>query len=135
MRTEGVSLPQASREFGIDPRTVAGLARPALKKGANGRYAAKANDSLLRILVIPNAEGLQEIALRDSRQATLLAEYWVAVQLYLETGDSSALRKIRRKTVTDSEGKRVRLITDLVELDRLGSAGVLSFESLYAKVA
>jgi hypothetical protein len=135
MRAEGVSLPEASREFGLDPRTVVRLGKPALKKRANGRYSAKPTDNLLRVLVMPTSDGLREVAVRDSRQASLLAEYWAAVQKYLETGDASALRKIRRKTITDSEGKRVRLIKDLRELERLGSAGVLSFESLYAKVA
>ncbi len=135
MRADGVSLPQASREYGIDPRTVARLARPALRKGANGRYAARANDSLLRVLVIPTTEGLQEIALRDSRQTSKLGEYWAAVQKYLETGNVSALRKIRRKTIADASGKRFRLLKDVGELERLGSAGVLSFESLYSKAA
>jgi len=135
MRAEDVSLPKASREFGLDPRTVVRLGNPALKKSANGRYSPKSTDNLLRVLVIPTGDGLREVAVRDSRQATLLAKYWVAVQKYLETGDAAALRKIRRKTITDSEGKRVRLIKDLAELDRQGSAGVLSFESLYAKVA
>ncbi len=134
MKSEGVSLPEASREFGLDPRTVRRLAPSALRK-LNGRWAARTHDRLLRVLVIPSSDGLREVAVRDSRQATLLAKYWVAVQQYLETGDAAALRKIRRKTITDSEGKRVRLIRDLAELDRQGSAGVLSFESLYAKVA
>ena len=135
MRAQDVSLSEASREFGLDPRTVVRLGKPGLKKRANGRYSAKPTDNLLRVLVIPTGDGLREVAVRDSRQATLLAKYWIAVQHYLETGDESALRKIRRKTITDSMGKRVRLIKDLAELERLGSAGVLSFESLYAKAA
>lgn len=135
MRSDEVSLLEASREFGIDPRTVARLVGPALKRGSNGRYAARAKDSLLRVLVIPTNDGLQEIALRDSRQASQLGEYWAAVQKYLETGNESALRKIRRKTITDIRGKRFRLLKEVGDLDRLGSAGVLSFESLYAKAA
>lgn len=133
MRADGVSLRQASREFGIDPRTVIRLGRPALRKGPNGRYKAKASDRLLRVLVIPTREGLREIAVRHSRQASQVAEYSNAVQRYLQTGDDSALRKFRRKRITDAKGARVSLLTDLNELDRLGSAGVLSFESLYAK--
>jgi hypothetical protein len=135
MRAEGVSLPEGSREFGLDPRTVRRLAPSALRKLRNGRWAARTHDRLLRVLVIPTGDGLREVAVRDSRQASLLGEYWAAVQRYLETGDESVLRKIRRKTITDSMGKRVRLIKDLAELDRQGSAGVLSFESLYAKAA
>jgi hypothetical protein len=135
MRAEGVSLPEASREFGLDPRTVVRLGKPALKKRAHGRYSAKPTDNLVRVLLVPTGDGLREVAVRDSRQASLLAGYWAAVQKYLETGDASALRKIRRKTIVDANGKRVRLIKDLTELERQGSAGVLSFESLYAKAA
>ena len=81
------------------------------------------------------SNGLLEIGVADSRDASLLGKYWSAVQKYLETGDASGLQKIRRKTITDADGKRFRLIKDLAELERLGSAGVLSFESLYAKAA
>ena len=133
MRAEGVSLRQASREFEIDPRTVVRLGGPALRKRANGQYKAKASDRLLRVLVVPTREGLREIAVRDSRQASQVAEYWNAVQTYLATGDAAALRKFRGKHITDAKGARVQLLTDRDELDRLGSAGVLSFESLYAK--
>lgn len=135
MRAKGISLPKASREHGLDPRTVVRLGKAGLKKRANGRYSARPTDNLLRVLLMPTGDGLREVAVRDSRQATLLAEYWVAVHKYLETGDASALRKIRRKTITDADGKRVRLTKDLAELERLGSAGVLSFESLYARAA
>lgn len=133
MRTDGISLTQASREYGIDPRTVALLGFRALRKGANGRFKAKASDHLLRILVIPTPDGLQEVATRDSRQASQIAEYSNAVHKYLETGDDSSLKKFRGFRITDAKGSQVPLITNLDELDRLGSAGVLSFESLYAR--
>jgi hypothetical protein len=131
----GASLPQASRKFGLDPRTVRRLARPALRKMRNGRWVARNNDHLLRVLVIPTRKGLSEIGLRDSRQASLLGKYWTAVERYRDTGDASALREFRGKHIIDSTGKRVRLLTDLSALDRLGSAGVLSFESVYARAA
>src|SRR6202021_4185453 len=115
MRSNDVSLRQASREFGLAPQTVIRLAGSALRKRASGHYAARAHDSLLRVLVIPTTDGLLEIALRDSRQASQLGEYWAAVQRYLETGDATALRKISRKTITDASGKRFRLIKDVGE--------------------
>ncbi len=104
-----------------------------MRKRANGRYKAKASDRLLRVLVVPTREETREIAVRDSRQASRVAEYWNAVHTYLETGDASALQKFRGKRITDANGRQVPLLTDLDELDRLGSAGVLSFESLYAR--
>jgi hypothetical protein len=135
METAGISLPRASREFGLGSSKVVRLSGDALRKLANGRYAVNTNNSLLRVLVLPTPEGLKEIAVRGSKEASLIGRYWAAVQKYLETGDASALQKIRRNTITDADGKRIRLIKDLTELERLGSAGVLSFETLYAKAA
>ncbi|MFI5094972.1 MAG: hypothetical protein ACHQIK_16135 [Candidatus Acidiferrales bacterium] len=131
----GASLRQASRKFDLDPRKASQLARPALRKLRNGRWSAKAHDRLLRVLVIPTRKGLSEIGTRDSRQASQLGRYWTAVDRYRDTGDASALREFRGQSIIDASGKRIRLLTNLAELDRLGSAGVLSFESLYAKVA
>jgi hypothetical protein len=131
----GASLRQASRKFGVDSRTVQRLARPALRKLRNGRWAARTHDRLLRVLVIPTRKGLGEIGVNDSRQATLLGKYWTAVDRYRDTGASSALREFRGKYMIDVSGKQVPLLTDLNELDRLGSAGVLSFESIYGRAA
>ena len=135
MRAKGVSRQQAAAEVKLDPRTVVRWGRTALRKGANGKYTAKASDRLLRVLSVLKRGGRQEIAVRDSRQATLIAGHWNAVDRYVGTGDASELRKLKSKTITDANGKRHRLLTDLKELDRLGNAGVLSFESIYARTA
>jgi hypothetical protein len=133
MRADGVSLSRASREFGLDPQVVRRLAGPALRKRANGRYTTKASDRLLRVIVIPTSDGLREIATRDSREATKAAEYWNAVHRYLATGDASALRQFDGKRIKDANGSKIRLLTDLKELDRQGNAGNLSFESIYPR--
>lgn len=133
MRADGTSLRKAAREFGIDPGQVTRLARSALRKQKNGRYVARKTDRLLRVLSVLSAEGKREIALRDSRQSSLLGRYWDAVQHYLQTGDHSALKRFQGKKIKDANGKRHLLLTDLDQLNRLGSAGVLSFESLYGK--
>jgi hypothetical protein len=135
MRSDGASLQRVSREFGISPETVRRWAGSALRKQANGRYKAKPSDSLLRILKIPSSSGTRDIGVRGSRQATLIAEYWNAVHRYLETGDASRLQKFRGKFIKDADGVLVPLLTDLAELNRLGNAGVLSFESLYSRVS
>ncbi len=129
---EGVSLPKASIEFGIPPSTVVELGRPALRK-RNGRYLATKTDRLLRVVTALIAKkGKEVIATRDSRQASVVGAHWAAVQRYLQTGDDSALLRFKGKKVTDARGKRHLLLTDLAELNRLASAGVLSFESMYA---
>ena len=131
----GASLRQASRKFGIDPRMVQQRAPSAMRKLQNGRWTARPNDHLLRVLAVASRKGLREIGVRDSRQASLLGRYWTAVERYRDTGDASVLREFRGKYIIDASGKRVPLLTNPRELDRLGSAGVLSFESLYARAA
>jgi hypothetical protein len=128
---EGQSLRKASKEFGLAASTVVELGRPALRK-KNGRYVATKTDRLLRVVSILKAKGRQEIATRDFRQASLIGSYWAAVQRYLQTGDDSPLLKFKKTRVLDASGRHHRLLTDLKELDRQASAGVLSFESLYA---
>lgn len=135
VRTQGVSVTQASKEYGIDRKKVIKLAGPALRKQKNGRYTAKSYDRLLRVLVIPSKDGLAEVAVRDSRTASKIAKYSDAVQRFLRTGDKSRLREFKKLRINDAEGNPIKLLTDPKELTRLGSAGVLSFESLYARVA
>src|SRR5579859_5314601 len=87
MRTKGLSLQEAARENGIASRTFVSLARTALRKAANGRYKAKASDRLFRVMVTITRQGRREVATRDSRQASFIAEHSNAVQKYLQTGD------------------------------------------------
>lgn len=131
----GSTLTQASRKFHIDPRMVRQRARPALRKLRNGRWAVKKSDRLLRVLPLPSREGLIDIGVGDSRQATVIGKYWNAVDLYRNTGDDSGLHAFHGEHIIDADGKRVPLMTDTHELDRLGSAGNLSFETLYSRVA
>src|SRR5437867_4478460 len=85
----------------------------------------------MRVLLIPTNKGVREIEVPDSRDATRLAQYWNAVHHYFQTGEGRRVHKFDAIYITDAKGKKVPLLTDLDELDRLGSAGVLSFESLY----
>jgi hypothetical protein len=133
MRSEKTSLTQASRDSGISPRTVTKWGKSALQKRKSGKYAVKKSDTLLRLVMIPTPEGPREIAVRGSKQVTLLAGYWNALHRYLQTGDAAQLKAFRDKQIKDANGVNVPLLTDLAELNRLGSAGVLSFESLYAR--
>jgi hypothetical protein len=135
VRAERASLAAASRESGVDPAAVVQSVGSALRKNASGHYVASPSDRLLRVLMVPTHEGVGEIVTRDSRQASQLATYWIAVQKYLQTGDASGLSKFEGTNITAADGAQVSLLTDLEELDRLGSAGVLSFQSLYAGVA
>jgi hypothetical protein len=129
----GLSRTRAMRELGLTRGQVDRFARGAFRKLKNGRWVAKAYDHLLRVVIVVSHDGLREVATRDSRQASKAGKHSAAVHRYLQTGDDSALAQFKRKYIVDATGKRVPLLTDLEELDQLGSAGVLSFESLYAR--
>ncbi len=129
---EGMTLPKAAKEFGLSPKTAISFGRTALRKRKNGRYITKKEDQLLRVLNVLTTEGRKEIATRDSGQASLVGGHWAAVQKFLQTGDDSALLKFAKKRIVDAGRKRYQLLTDLKELEKQGSAGVLRFESMYA---
>jgi hypothetical protein len=135
MRSEGLSLRQAATGESIKSRRVTELVRQALRKRKNRSYAATESDSLLRVVQVPTSHGSREIALRNSRHASTLGRYWDAVHKYLRTGDAAGIEKFRGKRIKDANGNQVQLITNFAKLNRLGSAGVLSFESLYARAA
>jgi hypothetical protein len=132
MRSDRLSLRKAAAEFRVKPSLVKKLARSALRRQKNGKFVAKPTDRLLRVLSTLGPEGRTTMAVRDSRQASLVGGHWAAVQRYLQTGDDSTLQKFKNKKITDATGKRHLLLTDLNELDRLGRVGVLRFESMYA---
>lgn len=135
MRSEGLTLTQAAKDVGVSRRTVTRLGGSALKKSENGRYSVKRSDQLLRVMKIPTLSGPVEIGVRGSKQASILGSYWAALDRYVTTGDSSRLEKFRGMLVKDASGNVVELFADLKELKRLGHAGVLSFDSLYARAA
>jgi hypothetical protein len=136
MRNEKVSLRTAAAEYSISPQTVKRYAGSGLRKTPNGTYKARASDRMLRVLVIPGQDGkMVEIATRDSRSASMVAGYSNALQLFLEMGDSTQLDEYRGQVVTDAQDQPIQLVTNLDELERLGAAGVLSYQSLYARAA
>jgi hypothetical protein len=131
---QGESLKHASRVIGIDPRTVERVAGSALRHSStSGRYVARASDTLQREVRIPSSEGLTDVMVKDSKEASLVGEYWNEVHAYLAKGDASGLARFAKRHVTDANGERVPFLVDRESLDELGNAGVLSFESIYAR--
>lgn len=126
MRRKGLSLERAAAQANTTPNAVLRHAGPALVRSSNGRYWPTPNDTLLRALLVLTTEGLIEIALLDSREATVVGRHWSAIGRLLETGDATALRPF--------EGRRVGgfvLETDPDVIEELGRRGELSFEDIY----
>ena len=133
MRSYGSPARRAAGAAGVSPSTLIRRGGSALKKLDNGRYAAKPNDRLFRPVTVVSEDGRVDVATRNFREASKAGKHSSAVERYVDTGDDSALRRFRGKYIIDAQGNRIVLLTDLDELDRLGSAGELSFESLYPR--
>src|SRR5437868_12862295 len=85
-------------------------------------------DHLTRQMFVITAQGLEPIAVRGSRAASLLGKHAAAVQRFLRTGDSSALDAFRGKRVAGHE-----LITKPRLLTALADAGALRLDDLYVQ--
>jgi hypothetical protein len=131
MRADRFSLARASKEIGMRPMMVRRYVGVALAKASNGRYRAKPLDRLRRELNFLTEEGQILIVVHSSKTASLIGHYWAAVNRYLKTGDVSGIEEFRSKAIK-AGSKRYVFVTDPHVLKRLGNAGELSIEHIYA---
>jgi hypothetical protein len=129
----GYSARRAAKMAGLPYRKFLKLASEALEKRPNGRYRAKRVDRLLRVVGHLTSKGLEDIAARDSREASKEGKFWAALNRFVTTGDARGIRQFRGKHVIDSNGVAHPFLTNLITLDQLANAGELSFESFYRK--
>jgi hypothetical protein len=135
LRSKGWFLRRAAYELSVPQELVLRLAPDAFRQLPNGRIVAKKRDRLLRPLPLPSPKGLVEIFVNDSRAASRIGEFWNAVALYINKGDSSAVQLFDGEGVSDINGQFHFFLTDLTELQRQGSFGTFRFESFYGRIA
>jgi hypothetical protein len=95
------------------------------------RYSTRQDNSpqTLRFL---DEQGVFEVAVRSARKRSRIAQYFSALSTYFgPTGDPSALAEFKGESIV-VDGTRYGFVTDLDILERLGYAGELEFEELYA---
>ncbi len=122
----GYSLRRASDLARTDPRTVRRHAPSAFRKEGR-RWIPRPFDRIPRRMTVLTVQGPEEVVVRDSRTASLLAEHANAVARYVERGDESRLDALPRRRVQIG-GRPVELATDPNRLDRLAAGGELSYE-------
>ena len=126
MRRDGVSLRTAARRADTTPNNVLRHAGPALER-RGGRYVASPADRFARLMqVLGRDVGIVSVSVRGSRQASLIARHWNAVNRYLNSGNDSDLRRFTGRSVAGVEFE-----TDLDVIDELAGAGELEFEEIY----
>ena len=129
MRRDGLSLNAAAKRAGTTPNTVLRHAGPALQR-ERGRVRAKPGDRMVRTMTMLGPQGAVSVNVRGSRQASLIAGHWAAVQRYLSTGEDSELLRFEGLSVSG-----VDFETDPDVLDELAAIGELDFEDIYELVA
>ena len=131
MRLRGLSLAQAAAHAGTTPRTMLRHVGAALTKRSDGRFAATKSDRIPRTMKFLTENGLVDRILRGSRDASQLVRYMSAVDRFLNTGDQGPLSAFRGKTVRSGKTAHA-FLTNTRMLERLGYAGEIAFEDIYA---
>lgn len=131
LRSQGLVFTTAVREAHTTSRTVKRYVGKALTKDARGRVVAKKFDRIPRTLRFITSRGLVTVTVDDSRVASEIARHASAVNQALLTASATALQPFRGKTLRIGN-RTYPFVTDLRTLERLGYAGEVSFEDLYA---
>ncbi len=127
MRRTGTSLTAASREEGIDPRTVRHYVGADLKELSDGQTVPTKADQRERTMLVLTSGGMTPVTVRGSEKASELSRYLSAVNQFLRRGTTEALEEF--------EGKKIGLypyITDTKTLISLAEAGTQNVETIYA---
>jgi hypothetical protein len=109
-RQTGRSLSKLAREKSISPITVIKYTNAFRKK--EGRWIAKKLDHIPRTMLIYENGKEKSIETSNSKYASTIGEYHNAVKEYLNSGDSDALNRFKKKRIKDVHGKYHRFDTD-----------------------
>ena len=108
---QGQPLSTAAKHVDITPRAAREQLGHALVKHG-GRWMARKYDTIQRVMRIYEHGRITSIAVTNSKDASLIGEYFSAVRKALRTRDPHPLQKFKHLTITDAEGKVHRFETD-----------------------
>ena len=97
------SLSVIAKEHGSSFKTVQNNTN-AFKK-VNGKWIPKRFDKVSRSMLISEKGKLRSVEVSDSKHAKTIGRYHNAVKFYLDTGDSTKLKKFSKRKIRDSDGK------------------------------
>lgn len=103
------SLSRISKNHDIALKTV--IHNTNAFKKENNRLIPKKFDRISRVMKINENGKTKSIEIKDSRTASIVGSYYNAVKQFLNTGDSSTLKKFSKKKIKDSKGKIHRFET------------------------
>jgi hypothetical protein len=118
---DGISLTKASGEVGLNTETVRQHVGPAIYKRKR-RWRAKLSDRIERQMQIYTRGRVKAIVLTNSKDASVVGQYFNDVKKALETGDEQILKKYKKYEIKDSKGKKQKLETRLNKIYEIEEA-------------
>ena len=106
-----------AKEHSISFRTVQNHTN-AFKK-VNDKWVPKRFDIVSRSMLISENGKLRSVEVSDSRHARTIGRYHNAVKHYLNTGDSTRLKKFSKKKIKDSDTKIHSFETRLKKVEEI----------------
>lgn len=112
---QGKPFKTAAKEYGITPKiTREQLGRAIIKRG--GRWVGRKSDTIERGMRLYENGRITSITVTNSKDASLMGEYFSAVKKALRTRDPQPLQKFKHITITDANGTKHRFETNLKKL-------------------
>jgi len=118
---EKTSLTKASREIGLDGEIAKQHICSAIYK-RKGRWRAKKFDKIQRKMNIYERGKIKSIIITNSKDASLIGQYYNDVKKALETGNEKVLKKYKKKIIKDAKGKKHILETRLERIYEIEEA-------------
>ncbi len=104
-------LEDALKELDIDKQTLLKhLGNYLYKKGKN--WIAKKFDRIQRSMVIYEDGEIKSIVVTNSKDASIIGEYFNAVKQFLTSGDKESLKPFENIIIKDADGKKHKLETN-----------------------
>ncbi len=109
---DGKSLTASSKSVGIRPETIKLNLHKFIYKRKRKWHAKKVENNIQRELQIYERGNVRSIIVRNSKDASLIGQYYNDVKHGLTTGDWKPLEKYKKRKIRDIKGKVHKLETN-----------------------
>lgn len=108
---DGKSLSASSKKVGLRAGIVKSDLGSYLYKRKRIWHAKKIENNIQREMMIYEKGKPVAIIVRNSKDASLIGQYFNDVKRFLETGDKTLLTKYKKRVIRDAKGKKHKLET------------------------
>ncbi|MDA0525460.1 hypothetical protein [Methanococcoides alaskense] len=119
---KGATLTQATEKVGVDKRFALKHLGTHLQKSGGRWHVARTDNFQSEMMFYDRDDGLISIVTTRSKDRSLIAEYFNAINKALKDGNPDHLKRFENAKVIDAEGKEHFFVTDLERLYEIQDA-------------